>query len=83
MNYEEYYRESRAYNYNDLAELRMAAHGLVAITPRCLSALSTSSLIAPHTMSGWRKSESFTSADFFNLYDGTKRRTLLQVVPAQ
>ena len=28
MNYEEYYRQSRAYNYNDLAELRMAKHGL-------------------------------------------------------
>lgn len=28
MNYEEYYRESRAYNYNDLAELRQAKHGL-------------------------------------------------------
>ena len=28
MNYEEYYRQSRGYNYNDLAELRRAAHGL-------------------------------------------------------
>ena len=28
MNYEEYYRQSRAYNYNDLAELRIAKHGL-------------------------------------------------------
>ena len=28
MNYEDYYRQSRGYNYNDLAELRMAKHGL-------------------------------------------------------
>lgn len=28
MNYEEYYRQSRGYNYNDLAELRRAAHCL-------------------------------------------------------
>ena len=53
--YADYYRQSRGYNWNDLRELHSQPRR--PNTSRCPTASKHSSLIAPHTMSGSKKSE--------------------------